>query len=213
MKKITKAAFAAALSLVMLFAAACGQEFDAKGYVDSVMKMMTQGDVSDYVKYSEETQEEAEATYQELPDTLRETLIGSGISEDSVDKFVDAYLTLIKETRYTVHDAVKTDDGYTVDVDIEPVVFDFDAMMDEITVEATEAYTSGEITSEEEMYVWVFDKIAEKMLESVDAPSYGEAQTLTFTLVKNGDVYEIKDQEQIGEKLGLLLFSLDGLTE
>ena len=211
MKKIIKLLTTTLLVCAMLLTSGCGKKFDATGYVNSFMKMITQGDVSDYMKLTGQSEEEAQSDYQKMFDQIASMLENFGASEEVQGKVTDAFAALLAKAKYTVHDAVETDDGFDVDIDIEPIQGIYDGMMEELQNEATEAVSSNEISADE-IYDWLFTKMADKMVEKIDSITYGEPQTVTVHLEKNGNVYQIEDEFSIGEEIGKLLIDQSSLN-
>lgn len=189
----------------------CGKKFDATGYVNSFMKMITQGDVSDYMKLTDQSEEEAKGDYQKMLDEMASMLENFGASEEVQNKVTDAFIALLAKAKYTVHDAVEVDGGFDVDVEIEPIQGVYDGMMEELQNEAMDAVSSNEITTDE-IYDWLFTKMADKMTEKLDSITYGTPETVTVHLEKNGNVYEIKDDSATGEKIGQLLIDQSALN-
>ncbi len=211
MKKIIKLLTTALLVSAMLLTGGCGKKFDATGYVNSFMKMITQGDVSDYMKLTDQSEEEAKGDYQKMLDEMASMLENFGASEEVQNKVTDAFIALLAKAKYTVHDAVEVDGGFDVDVEIEPIQGVYDGMMEELQNEAMDAVSSNEITTDE-IYDWLFTKMADKMTEKLDSITYGTPETVTVHLEKNGNVYEIKDDSATGEKIGQLLIDQSALN-
>lgn len=204
MKKMRNRLIVTLVALAMVFTTACGSSFDASSYITAFMDMLTQGDVSQYAQLTKQSEEDAGKDYQEMLDAMKEAFDQDGVTEETKQKVVDVYVQVLKKAKYTVHEAEKTDEGYDVTVDIEPITGLYDGLMDEITGEMDAAIESGEMTLDN-MYDWIFSKMAEKMEGRVDSLSYGETQSVTLTIVKGDDGYEIKDQDAISEKIGQLL--------
>lgn len=210
MKKMRNRLIVTLVALAMVFTTACGSSFDASSYITAFMDMLTQGDVSQYAQLTKQSEEDAGKDYQEMLDAMKEAFDQDGVTEETKQKVVDVYVQVLKKAKYTVHDAEKTDEGYNVTVDIEPITGLYDGLMDEITGEMDAAIESGEMTLDN-MYDWIFSKMAEKMEGRVDSLSYGEVQSVTLTIVKGDDGYEIKDQDAISEKIGQLLIDQSGI--
>ena len=173
--------------------------------------MITQGDVSDYMKLTDQSEEEAKGDYQKMLDEMASMLENFGASEEVQNKVTDAFIALLAKAKYTVHDAVEVDGGFDVDVEIEPIQGVYDGMMEEHQNEAMDAVSSNEITTDE-INDWLFTKMADKMTEKLDSITYGTPETVTVHLEKNGNVYKIKDDSATGEKLGQLLIDQSALN-
>lgn len=211
MKKMRNSLIAALVALMMLFVTACGSSFDASGYVTAFMDMLTKGEVAQYAQLTKQSEEDAGKDYQEILDAMKEAFEQDGVTEETKQKVVDVYVEVLKKAKYTVHDAEKTSEGFDVTVDIEPVTGLYDGLMDEVTGEMDPAIESGELTMDN-MYDWIYNKMADKMSARLDSLSYGEAQSVTISIVKGSDGYEIKDQDSTSERIGELLIDQSGVN-
>lgn len=204
MKKMRNRLIVTLVALAMVFTTACGSSFDASGYVNSFMDMITKGDVTQYAQLTKQSEEDAGKDYQELLDAMKDAFDQEGVTEETKQKVVDVYVEVLKKAKYEVHEAKKTDEGYEVTVDIEPITGLYEGLMDEITGEMDAAMESGELTLDN-LYEWIYNKMADKMATRVDSLSYGEKQSVTIAIVKGENGYEIKEQDAISEKIGQLL--------
>ena len=213
MKKLRNTLIVTVLALMMvLTTAACGSSFDASGYVNSFMDMISKGEVTEYAKLTGQTEAEAGEEYQELLKAMKEALNQDGVTEETKDRLVNVYVELLKRSKYTVHEAEKTDDGYNVTVDIEPITGVYEGLMDEIGGEMDAAIASGELTLDN-MYEWIYSKMADKIEGRMDSLTYGEAQSVNIHLVKKDKVYEVDDLDGVSEKIGTLLVDQSGIEE
>jgi hypothetical protein len=55
--------------------------------------------------------------------------------------------------------------------------------------------------------------MADKMVTRLESLGYGEAQSITFHLVKQDKVYEIKDQDSVSQQLGEMLVDQSGISQ
>lgn len=204
------------LAAAMLLAVACGKSFDASGYVKSFMDMLTKGEVEDYMKFTGQSQEEAKKDYNAMTEAMMEAVGGAGVSQEVQERFKDVYVKILAKSKYTVKDAVKNDDGgYTVDVEIEPVTGLYDGLSEELQTEAAE-YAAGLMSSGGEIDQtaitdWVFNLMLDKMEDRMDSLSYGDPRTITVEIEKDSNTYKIKDEEEIGEKIGMALIDTSTL--
>lgn len=210
MKKLKNTLFVTVLALMMVLTTACGSSFDASGYVNSFMDMISKGEVTEYAKLTGQTEEEAGQEYQELLKAMKEAINQEGVSEETIDRLVNVYVELLKRSKYTVHEAEKTDDGYNVTVDIEPITGVYEGLMDEIGGEMDAAISSGELTLDN-MYEWIYSKMADKIEGRLDSLTYGEVQSVNIHLVKKDKIYEVDDLDGVSEKIGTLLVDQSGI--
>jgi predicted ATP-grasp superfamily ATP-dependent carboligase len=213
MKKARNTLIAALVALVMVFTTACGgSSFDASGYVNSFMDALTKGEVTEYAQLTGQTEEEAGEEYQSFLDSMREAFSQDGVTDETRDKIVDAYVQVLKKAKYTVHEAEKTEEGYDVTVEIEPITGLYEGLVDEVTEHMEDAVDSGELT-QDNLYDWIYSNMADKMVTRMDSLGYGEAQSITFHLVKQDKVYEIKDQDSVSQQLGEMLVDQSGISQ
>lgn len=210
MKKLRNTLIVTVLAMMMVLTAACGSSFDASGYVNSFMDMISKGEVTEYAKLTGQTEAEAGEEYQGLLKAMKEALNQDGVTEETKDRLVNVYVELLKRSKYTVHEAEKTDDGYNVTVDIEPITGVYEGLMDEIGGEMDAAIASGELTLDN-MYEWIYSKMADKIEGRMDSLTYGEAQSVNIHLVKKDKVYEVDDLDGVSEKIGTLLVDQSGI--
>ena len=210
MKKMRNSLIVTLVALAMVFTTACGGSFDASGYITAFMDMLTKGEVAQYAELTGQSEEDAGKDYQEILDAMKEAFDQEGVTEETKQKVVDVYVDVLKKAKYTVHDAEKTDEGYDVVVDIEPITGLYEGLMDEITGEMDAAVQAGDLTMDN-MYDWIFNKMADKMSGRLDSLSYGEAESVTVHIVKGENGYEIKDQESTSERIGQLLIDQSGI--
>lgn len=204
MKQMKNRLLVALVALAMVFTTACGSSFDASSYVNAFMDMLTKGEVTQYAELTGQSDEDAGKDYQEILDAMKEAFDQEGVTDETKQRVVDIYVQVLKKAKYTVHDAEKTSEGYDVTVDIEPITGLYEGLMDEVTEEMDAAIESGELTLDN-LYDWIYSKMADKMEGRVDTLSYGAAQSVTLSIVNGGSGYEIKDQDAVSKKIGQLL--------
>lgn len=212
MKRVRNSLIAAFLTILMLLNTACGSSFDASAYVESYMKMITQGDVADYVQLTNVSEDEAQEQYQAMSESMKTMIAAFDTTEETQENLVNALLNVISYAKYTVQEAEKTDEGYDVDIEIEPITGLYDGMGEQLQTELQDAYLAGEVDMDT-MYDWMFSRMAEMIEEKVDTLTYGEAQTLTIHLIKEDNVYRIDDEYEIGKQIGELLIDQSGMLE
>ena len=218
---------AAVLTAVMLMAAVlsgCGSsapsESDAKKYVQAVLDLMCTGDYDKSVKFADvEEGKELEMRDEMIDEMLDSITAEVGLDDETKDKFRDFIIRAFANCKYSVTDAVKTDDdgevGYDVTVSIEPLrVFDgaVESMQEEMAALTSDTEKLMTMT-EEEMYAMVFDALFDVLNKNLDNPAYDEAKEIIvhYGLIEDGDQKVYGTSEEDGEKLGEALFSMEGL--
>lgn len=212
-RTLRKSVIAAVLVGVMFVLAACGKKFDASAYVKSCLDLLTKGEIANYMEMTKRTKEEAEQDYTKNLDELMSGFEQLGLSGDLTSKYEEFFKTLLAKTKYTVLEAKEGDDkkNYKVDVEIEQLTGVFDGLQDELQDALLGAIEEGNLSSEEEMLEWVFEKMLEMLNSRLDSATYNEKQTVTVSVVYNETekVYEIPDEDY--NKLDSALIDISGL--
>lgn len=193
--------------------------FDAAGYVKALLDMCTKGDMDTIKNYLADDEEISQDFYSEYwENTVMEEFSELGLSEDVLKQWQDLFQKVYKNTKYTVGEAERSGDSYTVDVSVEPIVGIFDnisyaLMEDEMTAYAeanAEGIANGTIT-ETDIYNAAFSKMAQVIEENADNLRYADPQTVTVHVDPVGDLYQISDSDI--EKTSELLVNLSELEE
>lgn len=198
MKKIKMMLTAAVLAVTMLFATACAR-FDASAYVKACLDAVTKGEVEEYMKLIDCTEEEAKQDYEDNLDFMIEEMESLGLSDELIAKYREFYAKLYKQTKYEVLEAEKDGDGFTVDVEIEQITGVFDGVEDELYA-AAEKYAqdlvnSGESLDNADINEWTYNKMYEILSDRMDQLTYNEKQTITVHVVLNDGYYEIPEED------------------
>ncbi len=190
---------AAVLVLGMLAGCGFGAE-DAKAYVQAVLDASYKAEFEEYAELTDSTKEEA----QQLYDENIETIVGMleleelGVTEEMMEQYQGLFQEVLAKAKYTVGEARKTDDGFEVDVQAEPMRFKFsDEMQEEILARCEEEFlNSGEEISEEKIIQLVMDMTYELLGEMLAEIPYGEPQTVTVPVTQNDDgLWEVPESD------------------
>ena len=193
MKRLKKLAVLLVTALV-LATTGCGQEFDAQGYVQGDLDAVLKGEISaDYLKLVDSTEEEILAENEEIMDENMAVFTELGLSDEMVEKYRGYMTELMKMCKYTVGEAEKTSDGYTVPVTVEPILFGEalnnalgDAETDLVNW-ITEVAASGEVPSDEEIIEKTYDILYTYLDASLEEIQYGEGVEYTLHVYKDSD--------------------------
>lgn len=190
---------AAILVIMVLAMTACGQKFDASGYVQACMDLLTQGKTESYMEYTKQTEEEAKADYDQSLDQAMSMMEGIGLSDELMEKYRGFFGDLLAKTKYTVKEAQETEDGFTVDVEVEQLTGVFNGVQAQLQEEAmayaTEQAEAGEQLDEDALQEWIFNRMYEILVEKLDSATYNEAQTITVHVTKKDSTYTIPDED------------------
>lgn len=188
---------AAALAIVMcLSLAACGKDFDAAGYVKSVLDANYQEEYAEYAKFRNLSEEEAEKEIEDNRIALADSdLAGIGeVSDEMRATYVDSIKTIEKLAKYEVKEAEKQeDDSYIVKVEVTPS--DVYQTLEQHSADITQEMIDAGSNPLQDASTFL-DLLVEAVQRSVDGNTYGEATTLEIkvTADKNG-AYGVEDAQ------------------
>lgn len=199
MGKTQKRLVAIVLAAVMMLSfAACGKEFDAKGYVQAVMDAKYQRNYDAYAKAIGMTVEEAKEQMEgEFNESLEQEVQSSGMeaTEEEIAQYQQLEADFRAKIKYEVKDAVKDDDdNYTVDVEVTPNNA-YSLLQDGIEAKLTEAMNNG-VDMNGFMGVFLeFEKECIDNSEELDPITV----TLHVTYEEKGNqrIYSISDDEMM----------------
>ena len=211
-----------ALILVMMVSMLAGcsskpEPEDAQAYVKAVLDVICLGDYDHSVNLAD-IEEGTESEYREqmIDEQLKTLGAQNGLSEEVQAGFKECLLNAFAKARYTVGDAVATDDGgYDVTVSIEPLrLFDgFSENFESIVQERVlQDFDKVQNMSESEQNDYVMGILLEMMNKNIEDPKYDPAEEVTvhYGLIdEEQKVYGCTEEE--GEKLGVKIFSQAGL--
>lgn len=190
---------------------------DAQAYVQAVLDLMCTGDYDHSVELADIEEGKESGIRDGLIDEMMAQISAeSKLNEDVSASFKEFMINALAKAKYTVGDAVETEDGgYDVSVSIEPMQI-FAGVQDDLTAVLEERISedSNEILamSEEEQTNYVMAILIELLNGNLEDPKYDEAEEVIVhygPMEGEKDVYGCTEAE--GEKLGAKLFSSKGL--
>lgn len=217
--KLTRILSLAIMTIMMItMSTSCGparpKPEDAQNYVQAVLDLLCTGDYDhSVVLYDIEEGKEGELREEVIEEAVK-ALGDLGLNEENEQLFKEYISDAFKKAKYTIGDAVATDDegGYDVTVSIEPLKL-FEGL-DDAEVEAQlEEKLMANIDkllamSESEQNNYAIKLTIELMKEKLENPSYGEPVEVTVhygLLDEEENAYGCSEEE--GQKLGEQLFS------
>lgn len=223
MKRNTRRLSLIALSLILVISMLAGcsskpKPEDAQAYVKAVLDVICTGDYDRSVNLADIEQ----GTEGELRDEVIDAMLASfgaeqGLDEEVKGRFKDTLIDAFSKARYSVGDAVPTDDGgYDVTVTIEPLqIFAGFGENFESTVQerAMADYEKVSVMSEEELNAYVMNIVIDMINDNLADPQYDPAETVTVhygLLDEENNLYGCPSEE--GEKLGGKIFSSEGMN-
>ena len=188
------------LALAMTFAlASCGSKtFDASGYVDASMKLVTTGDAKALEAYKGEAVVDTAEAYDKDMQEMIDSLTGSlELSEDSLTTVKELMQELLGNASYQVGEATEQDDGsFEVPLTIKPLQLN---IADAVT-EWIKTLDADKINDMDALYGEIF----QMMRDAVAKKEYGAEKSYTLTVAKNDDgLYDVTNDglDEIGEDL------------
>lgn len=198
------------LALAMTFAlASCGSKtFDASGYVDASMKLVTTGDAKALEAYKGEAVVDTAEAYDKDMQEMIDSLTGSlELSEESLTTVKELMQELLGNASYQVGEATEQDDGsFEVPLTIKPLQLN---IADAVT-EWIKTLDADKINDMDALYGEIF----QMMRDAVAKKEYGAEKSYTLTVAKNDDgLYDVTNDglDEIGEDL--FTTDLDSLME
>ncbi|MGN1267281.1 MAG: hypothetical protein ACI4UH_05015 [Dorea sp.] len=200
MNKLKRCSVIFALVLTMGVFTACGMKpEEAKAYTQAVLDAIYLGEFDAYMEQTESTKEEAQEMYEgNIELTVAEMgLEEEGVSEEVTDKFKQVLFDLAKHARYTIGEVKEIEDGYEVEVIVEPFI-GFETLEDDLTnVLIDKINDMKEIPSDEEINQMTYELMSDLMAESVENPTYDEAESVRVHVIRDSEgVYHIPDEDR-----------------
>ena len=182
---------------------------DARAYVQAVLDIMCTGDYDHSVELSDIPEgEEAQLRDSTIESAVEAIASDAGLSEEVKADFTDVMRVAFSKAKYTVGEAVPTEDGgYDVTVTIEPLEM-YAGAADKLPERVSQDELAG--LSEEESNNLIYSKVIEIVRENLEEPEYGEPQDVIVhygIIDEQNNLWGVSEEE--GEKLGALLFSAD----
>ena len=189
---------------------------EAQAYVKAVLDLMCTGDYDHTVDLADiEEGKESETRDALVDQMISEIGDKENLSDEVVSSFRDLMMAALEKTKYTVGEAVETEDGYDVTVTIEPLqIFNGITKKIDAVLEKKVAAESDKILamSEEEQTNYVMEILIDLLNKKVEKPKYDppEEVVVHYGIIEDKTgVYGCTEAE--GEKLGKKLFSDSGL--
>ena len=189
------------LLLLAAMLAGCGGGMtaeDAKEYVQAVLDASYKGEFDSYMELTDSTEEEARSMYEGNVEATMAT-VGfeeMGISEDMQADYRQLFLDLAKQAKYTLGEATEIENGYEIEVTIEPFIGMNDLENELTNILMQDLAAAAEIPTEEELNQMTMQTLYDLLSEKVASPEYGEAQTMTVRVTADSDnVYSIPEED------------------
>jgi hypothetical protein len=219
LKKLLLIAFMTVMTAALL--AGCGPKKpapeEAQAYVKAVLDLMCTGDYDHEVNLADiEEGKESETRDAVVDQMIAEIGSQQNLNDEVKSSFRELMLAALGKAKYTVGEAVETEDGgYDVTVTLEPLQLftgvseELDAVLEErVAAEADKILAM----SEDEQTNYVMEILIELLNKKIEDPQYDDAEDVVVhygPMEGQENVYGCTEAE--GEKLGSKLFSTSGM--
>ncbi len=190
--------FAALLAVVMcLGLAACGKDFDAAGYVKSVLDANYHGEYEEYAEFRGLSEESAKMEIENNMNFLALQEFNSlqvEVGDETKNAFLDCIKSIMPLAKYEVKEAEKQDDdSYVVTVEVTPSDI-YQTLEDNSAAVTQEMLNNGQNPLEDgEAFV---DLMIQSVNRSIEGNTYGEPSTIEVKVAKDeDDAYAIDESE------------------
>jgi len=199
MKKRISFMIAIAVCFSMLLSG-CGKKLtteNAPDYVKSALDACYKADFDAYMEFTKSTQEEAEELYEEGLDANMEAagIVGTSISSELQDQYRQLFADILNISKYEVGEAKEDGDGFTVEVTVEPFLM-FNNLEQEL-LPLLDTEEAKALTTQEEMNQFVFQKMYELMTSKLEAPEYGDSETVTVHIQPDDDGIQTINEDDL----------------
>lgn len=205
MKQYVKKTVVFILTASLMLLTGCQQPFDATGYTQAVLDMVTRGETKAYEAISESSEEEAKKQYEAAIDSYMQEFDSLGFSDELTEKYRSYIPNLMQKTKYTVQEAKEQDDGiFEVGVEVEPIIM-FGGI-EELLQQKLQDYLSQvqnnilnnqAAPTDEEMTEAAGEMLYECLNTALEDPQYGDKTTITVHVQESEteNVWEIPGED------------------
>ncbi len=200
MKKMKCLVLVLVLALSAWTLSGCGgmSEDEAKEYAQAVLDASYKGEFDSYMELTDSTEEEAREMYEGNMDATM-AAVGfeeMGASQEMQADYRQLFLDMAKLAKYSLGEVTEIEDGFEIQVKVEPFI-GLDGLETELTDSLmAQLSESGEIPGDEELNQMTMETMYDLMQDRLEAPEYGEAETVTIRVTADADnVYSIPEED------------------
>ena len=119
-----------------------------------------------------------------------------GASQEMQADYRQLFLDMAKLAKYSLGEVTEIEDGFEIQVKVEPFI-GLDGLETELTDSLmAQLSESGEIPGDEELNQMTMETMYDLMQDRLEAPEYGEAETVTIRVTADADnVYSIPEED------------------
>lgn len=188
--------------MLACFTTGCSFNFDASGYVQACLDANAHGEFTAYAEITGTTVEEVEQLYNNMLNQEISYLDAYNISDAKKAEFRELFVTLYKNFKYEVGEAVKNDDGsYSVPVTTYKLMV-FNDIMSEgetyMTDYVQQEMDAGRTPTEDEIYAVAVDYMYDTISKNLESLEYADPVTTNISVApttSNSKVYSMDQTE------------------
>lgn len=197
MKKLYKKYIGVLFTFIMCISLfGCSFGFNASSYVKICLDAAFKGEVTEFAKIANMSEEDATAFYDNIIESELSSLDSYNISEEKKEKFRALYKDIFNNFQYEVGEAVKNDDGsYTVPVTTQKLIV-FDTIIADGQTYIMDYVKSNPSITTDELYDVILDYMYQELSDNLAEARYEDSQVINIQLVKSDDNgYTIQDTD------------------
>ena len=180
----------------------CGKKLtvdDAPAYVKSALDACYKGEFEAYMEFTNSTEEEAQALYNDGIDANLEAsgITDINISQELQDQYRQLFIGLLGISKYTVGEAKEDGDGFTVEVSVEPFIM-FDSLQQDL-INAMNTEEAAALSTGDEINTYIYQKMYDLMSSKLNSPEYGDPQTVTVHIQPDDEGIQTIDEDDLVE--------------
>ena len=165
----------------------CSLGFDASAYVKACLDATTKGEVTEYAKITNTSEEDALATYNDIIESELKALENYQITDEQKEKFRTLFQDMYKNFSYEVGEATKNSDGsYTVPVTTKKLVA-FDTLAADSQSYITDYAKSHSSATTDELYKAIYDYMYDEISANIKEAKYDGSETINVQVTRTDD--------------------------
>lgn len=162
----------------------CSLGFDASAYVKACLDACTKGEVTEYARITNTSEEAAKETYYNLIEANLQVLDNYQISEEKKEAFRTLYQTMYGSLRYEVGEATKNADGsFTVPVTTKKMIV-FDTIIADSENYIKDYAKTHRSASTTELSEAILDYMYTQLSDNLKKANYQDSRVITIQVSK-----------------------------
>lgn len=200
MKKYICALFGILLCVSLV---GCSLGFDASAYVKACLDATTKGEVTEYAKLTNTSEEEALANYDDMIESQLSTL--ENVTDEQKEKFRTLFQDMYKNFSYEVGEATKNSDGsYTVPVTTRKLIA-FDTLAGDSQNYIIDYAKSHSSATTDELFKVIYDYMYDEISANIKEPQYDDSKIINVQITKTDDNKYTISEESLEDLLSSMV--------